>query len=248
MELTTISVIVTTLNEGHNLARCLDRLRGFGEVIVVDSFSTDATLDIARTYPVVIYSRPYESAAKQKNWAIGRTRHEWVLILDADEVLEEDLLREIVALDANGTVDGYWLRRRSDYLGRWIRYCGWQRDKVLRLFRKSRGRYEEREVHEEIVLEGAAAILSAPLYHYPYRSHAHYMAKLEEYSTRGAMEYVKRGGRFPLINMLLHPPFRFLRMYVVQRGFLDGYPGLMLCLRSAGGVWRKYSKARRMKP
>lgn len=247
MKLKSISVIVTTLDEEHNLARCLDHLRGFGEVILVDSFSADTTLEIARSYPAVIYSRPYESAAKQKNWAIDRARFEWILILDADEVLSGDLRREIEALNGNGAVNGYWMRRRSNYMGRQIRYCGWQRDKVMRLFRKSRGRYEEKEVHEEIVLKGTAVLLSSPLYHYPYRDNAHYMDKLEEYSTRGAKEYVKRGGRFPAIKMLVHPPFRFLRMYLLQFGILDGYPGLMLCLRSAFGVWRKYSKARRLK-
>ncbi|MBI4721041.1 MAG: glycosyltransferase family 2 protein [Chitinivibrionia bacterium] len=247
MDFKNISVIVTCMNEEHTLARCLASCAGAGETLVVDSFSTDRTLEVARSHPAVVFQRPYESAAKQKNWAVDRAAREWVLILDADEELSPELRREIEALEAPRGVDGFWIRRRSTYLGRRISHCGWQRDKVLRLFRRGAGRYEEKEVHEEISLSGTPAHLAGFLIHAPYRDRAHYMRKLEEYSTRGAREYRKRGGRFPAVNMALHPPFRFLRMYVFQGGFLDGSRGFELCALSAYGVWRKYSKARSMK-
>jgi glycosyltransferase involved in cell wall biosynthesis len=247
MDLRKISAIITVMNEEPVLDRCLARCEGLGEVIVVDSFSTDRSLEIARSHPTIIYQRPYESAAAQKNWAIERAANEWILILDADEEMSEALKREIETLEAPPGVDGFWIRRESTFLGRRIAHCGWQRDKVLRLFRKSGGRYEERAVHEEMVLSGRSALLGGKLFHSPYRDRMHYMRKLEEYSARGAREYLKRGGRFPLANMLLHPPFRFARMYLMQGGFLDGRPGLELCLLSSYGVWRKYSKARSMK-
>lgn len=242
MNIAEISVIVTSYNEEENLKRCLRNLKGFGEILLVDSFSTDGTVAIARAYGVTVYSRPYESAARQKNWALDRVRHPWVLILDADEEVTEDLRREIVDLQPSG-IDGYWIRRDSEYLGRRIRHCGWQRDKVLRLLRANSGRYVERAVHEEIALEGRAGSLENRLLHFPYSRVEKHLSKIEEYSTRGACDYVTRSGRFAVLNMLVHPPFRFLRMYVLQGGLLDGSSGFILCLLSSYGVFLKYAKA-----
>jgi glycosyltransferase involved in cell wall biosynthesis len=237
-----VSVVVTAFNEEANLARCLDSVRGFGEIIVVDSFSGDGTVDIARARASVVYQRPYTSPPDQKNWAVARARNDWVLVLDADEALDPSTRGEIERLDP-GSRAGFWIRRRSDYLGRAIRGCGWQRDKVLRLYDRRRGRYPEAWVHEEVVLEGEAGRLSGRLRHTPYRDVAHHLDKIDGYTTRGARQYVERGGRAALLNMLLHPPFRFLRMYALQRGFRDGYPGLVLCLLSSYSVFLKYAKA-----
>lgn len=246
MRLSDISVIVTTFNEEANIKRCLDNLRGFDEIIVVDSFSGDRTLEIARGFPATICQRPYRSAAEQKNWALDRARNDWVLILDADEKAPDALIREIETLDPTAA-EGYWIRRVSDYLGRPIRHCGWQRDKVLRLFRRSKGRYEVKAVHEEVRMPSRVPVLKEALEHHPYRRIDQHFEKIEEYSTRGAIDYVHRGGRLPLVNMLLHPPFRFLRMYVMQRGVLDGKQGFILCLLSAYGVFLKYAKAWELK-
>ncbi len=242
MNVADVSVIVTSFNEGANIGRCLDSLRGFGEVVLVDSFSVDDTLDVARRYPVTIYSRPYFSAAAQKNWALDVVRNDWVLILDADESVTGELHREIENLDTTG-VDGYWIRRSSVYLGRMIRGCGWQRDKVLRLFDRRRGRYGEVAVHEEVDLDGTENIMTHRLTHYPYRDVDHHFQKINDYSSRGARDYVDGGGRVALLNALLHPPFRFLRMYVLQQGIRDGSQGLILCLLSAYSVFLKYAKA-----
>lgn len=241
MDLKNISVIVTCRDEAANIARCLDSLRGFGEIVLVDSFSADETLETARRYPVKIYVRPYRSAAAQKNWALSVIANRWVLILDADERLSEPLREEISGLEPD-TTGGYWIRRTSEYLGATIRGCGWQRDKVLRLFDRERGRYEEIEVHEEVSLDGKAGILNERLLHNPYRDVHHHLLKINEYSSRGARNYVERGGRWAVLNMLLHPPFRFARMYLLQRGFLDGWRGLLLCLLSSYSVFLKYAK------
>ncbi len=169
-------------------------------------------------------------------------RHDWVLVLDADEVLTPELVGEIEALDAEHQ-PGYWIRRDSDYLGRRIRYCGWQRDKVLRLFRRSCGRYVETEVHEEVHLEGQAGFLRGRLRHYPYRDLEQHLHKINAYTTRGAKDFVRAGGRLAVLRLLLHPPLRFFRMYFLQLGFLDGAQGLVLCLVSAYSVMLKYAKA-----
>lgn len=244
MNLDRISVIVTTFNEQRTIGRCLESLAGFRHVLMVDSFSDDRTLEIAAAYPVRVVQHAYETPAKQKNWALQQVRHDWVLILDADEALTPALRREIEALPDPPQCDGYWIRRDSEYLGRRIRHCGWQRDKVLRLFRREAGAYEETEVHEEVVLRSEPGILSARLHHDPYADVAHHLRKMKRYASLGARDFVHRGGRFAIIRMLLHPPLRFLRMYVLQAGILDGFQGFVLCSLSAYGVMLKYAKAR----
>jgi len=243
MNLRDISVVITCFNEEDNIRRCLDGVKDFGEVILVDSFSTDGTLDIAREYPVIIYRRPYLSAAKQKNWAIARTVNRWVLVIDADEEVPHELASEIEAISEQQGWSGYWIRRSSEYLGKRIRHCGWQRDKVLRLFDKNRGSYNEREVHEEVVLAGDHGYLRSRLHHFPYTRIEQHFDKINEYSGRGARDYIDGGGKHPLWNTFLHPPFRFFRMYVLQRGFLDGLHGFILCLLSSYSVFLKYAKA-----
>jgi glycosyltransferase involved in cell wall biosynthesis len=238
-----VSVIVTTLDEEANIESCLAPLSGFGEIIVVDCFSSDATLEIARRFPSVIYSRPYESAARQKNWALDLARHRWVLVLDADEVAGSSLIGEIEGFDEGSGIDGFWIRRESHYLGGRIRHCGWQRDKVLRFFDRTKGKYEDVEVHEEVSVRGRVSTLRSALAHHPYNRIEQHLHKIEQYSTRGAREYVKRGGRFAVLRMLLDPPLRMARMYVAQLGFLDGKRGFLLCLLSSYGVFLKYAKA-----
>ncbi len=243
MNVREISAIVTTFNEEGNIDDCLSRVEGFGEIVVVDSFSTDRTLEAARSHGAVIFVRPYESAAKQKNWALGMVRHRWVLILDADELLSDELRHEIEAFDETSGESGFWIRRDSHYLGGPIRHCGWQRDKVLRFFDRSKGRYEEVEVHEEVSLAGRAGTFRGRLEHHPYRRIEQHLDKIEQYSTRGAREFARGKRRFPLIQLMVHPAFRMIRMYVLQGGFLDGRRGFLLCLLSSYGVLLKYAKA-----
>lgn len=241
-----ISVIITTRNEAANLPRCLESVRGFGEIIVVDSFSGDDTVDIARHARATVFQRAYRSPSDQKNWAVARAQNDWVLILDADEWLNDALRAEIEALTPVVQA-GFWIHRRSEYLGRPIRGCGWQRDKVLRLYDRRRGHYPQARVHEEVELNGPAGRLRARLGHRPYRDVAHHMEKIDDYTARGARQAIERGLRAPWLHLLLHPPFRFFRMYVLQLGIRDGYPGLVLCLMSSAGVFLKYARAWELK-
>jgi hypothetical protein len=166
-----------------------------------------------------------------------------VLVVDADEAVTAELRKEIEALSETDGKLGFWIRRSSEYLGKRIRYCGWQRDKVLRFFDKNHGSYDEREVHEEVVLDGAHGYLDSRLNHYPYAKIEQHFDKINEYSSRGARDYIDRGGKHPLLCTIFHPPFRFLRMYALQRGFLDGLNGFLLCLLSSYSVFLKYAKA-----
>jgi glycosyltransferase involved in cell wall biosynthesis len=246
MNLRDISVIVTTRNEAANIARCLESVKGFGEIIVVDSFSGDDTVEIARRNRTTVFQRPYRSPSDQKNWASARAVNDWVLILDADEWLTDALCAEIEAL-VSGDRAGFWIHRRSEYMGRPIRGCGWQRDRVLRLYDRRRGHYPPARVHEEVELLGDAGRLRSRLGHRPYRDVAHHIEKIDDYTARGARQAIDRGLRAPWLHLLLHPPFRFIRMYLLQLGITDGYPGLVLCLLSAAGVFLKYARAWELK-
>jgi glycosyltransferase involved in cell wall biosynthesis len=238
-----LSVLVTTFNEAENLPACLDSVRWAEDVLVVDSGSTDATAAIARAFGTRWLEHPYESAARQKNWALPFLRHPWVLILDADERVSAELAAEIRAVvAADGPEDGYFLHRTSRFLGREIRHCGWDRDDILRLVRAGRGRYDDRMVHEELQLEGHAGKLRGPLRHDTVRSLRDYLDKLDRYTARGAADLRRAGRRPAWTALVLRPPARFLRMYLLQRGFLDGIHGLLLCTLAAFSVWLKYAR------
>jgi len=243
--LSDISLVVITFNEELNIERCLRSAAGVGEIIVVDSFSTDDTPGLARQAGATVYQRPFISAADQKNWAIRQATREWVLVLDADESLSGELKREIGEALAGNERDGYWLKRRNIFLGKRVRFCGWQRDRVLRLFRRSKGHYPPRAVHERLALDGRTGRLRGPLDHIPYRDGDDYLDRMKSYSMRGAEDLFTRGaGWFPAVAF--NPPARFVRMYILQLGFLDGATGFMLCGMAAAGVFFKYVRLREL--
>jgi len=238
-----LSVLITTYNEAENLPACLESVGWADEVLVVDSGSTDATAAVARQFGAGWIVHPYESAARQKNWALPQLRHAWVLVLDADERVSAELAAEIRAVvAADGPQDGYYLQRTSFFLGHRIRHCGWDRDAILRLFRAGRGRYDDRMVHELLALDGRSGTLRGALFHYTYRTLADYLERLGRYTARGAADLRRAGKRASLGALLLRPPARFCRMYFLQHGWLDGIPGLMLCTLAAFSVWLKYAR------
>ncbi len=235
-----ISLLVITLNEEDNIAGCIASVTGVGEVVVVDSFSSDRTVEIAETAGATVYKREFISYSDQKNWGMGKCSCEWILILDADERLSSSLGEEIAARVEDPDAAGFFLRRRSEFLGRRIRFCGWDRDRVLRLFRRGKGHYPERAVHERLELDGSARTLKGWVYHNPYRDLDDYLDRMKNYSRRGAEEASRKGRRwFPAI--VLNPPARFIRMYLLQLGFLDGIAGLILCSLASAQVFLKYS-------
>jgi glycosyltransferase involved in cell wall biosynthesis len=243
--LSNVSLIVITYNEASNIGKCLESAHGVGEIIVVDSFSADETVGIAKRMGAAVFQRPYISAADQKNWAIEKVEREWVLILDADESLSAELSTEIARTLERPDHDGYWLRRRNVFLGTRIRFCGWQRDRVLRLFRRETGHYPAKAVHEKLELKGRPGKLRGFLDHNPYRDLDDYMQRMRNYSKRGAEELFKRRrGWFPAL--FTRPIARFIRMYFLQLGFLDGAAGLKLCRLAAAGVFLKYSFVREL--
>lgn len=243
--LSNCTLVVVTLNEEDRLSRCLESVAGAGEIVVVDSFSGDRTAEIARAHGAQVYQREFTTAADQKNWAIEKASKDWILLLDADEALSSELLREVEKALERPRVEGYLLLRRSEFLGETIGHCGWGDERIVRLFRRGRGHYPEREVHERLVLDGRAAPLAGSIEHRPYRDLADYMERMKNYSLRGAVELHKKGRSwFP--GILTHPAGRFFRMYFLQLGFLDGAPGFLLCALASSGVFLKYAALREL--
>jgi glycosyltransferase involved in cell wall biosynthesis len=264
----TLSVVIITYNEEANLGRTLNSVQalvadGKGEIIIVDSGSTDRTVEIAKSYGAKVFVESWKGYAAQKNSAIGKATGDWILSLDADESTDEELVQEIQYMILGGgrssmrgnvsvhstvgiasTVKGFWIRRKNHFLGRWIKYGGFWPDPKLRLFPRGLGQFEDRQVHEDIRLEGRTARLSGALIHDSYATLSDYIEHMNRYSSLGA-EMVVANGRcgFSVIDIILRPLATFIYNYVFRLGFLDGREGLLLHLYHAVYVSWKYAKA-----
>ncbi len=251
----TLSVAIITLNEEGNLARTLGSVRFADEVIVVDSGSTDRTLEIARDAGAIVFSEPWQGFARQKNFAIDQCSGTWILSLDADEELSEALQQEIVSLlRSRPQADAYRIRRRNLFLGRWMRFGGYYPDPKLRLFRRQSvngvapPRFAERPVHETIAFNGICETLHHDLIHHAYPTIESYIEHMNRYSTLGAQIAIGKGktGRswwaFQY-NIAVIPFFTFLWNYIFRGGFLDGREGFLQHLFHSFYTSWKYAKA-----
>lgn len=243
-----LSVIVPTFNEERNVKSCLESVRWADEVLVVDSFSTDATLEIARPLAARVLQHEYVNSAAQKNWAIPQAEHRWVMIVDADEAVGPELAAEIQNLLAKGpSLDGYVIRRLNHFHGKPIRHGGWGRDRVLRLFDRSKGRYQDKHVHAEVEVEGGrVGELRHPLLHDTFHGFDEYLRKVNRYTAWGAEDLFRRGRRPRASDLVLRPAARFLKRYVVQAGFLDGPEGLVISGLDMYSVFLKYARLREL--
>jgi glycosyltransferase involved in cell wall biosynthesis len=239
-----LSILVPTYNEERNIRACLESARWADEVVVVDSFSTDRTREIAREIADRVVEHEYVNSAAQKNWAIPQVSHSWVMIVDADERVTRELRDEILGvLENNHGLDGFRIRRVNHFLGKRVRFCGWQRDSVLRLFRRDLGRYQDREVHADVIVEGGrVGWLRGRLLHYTFENFEQYLRKFDRYTSWAAGDRGKRTRRVRWWHLTLRPAWRFFRQYVLQLGFLDGQTGLVLCSMAAYSVFLKYAK------
>ncbi len=238
-----LTIIVPTYNEAGNIRECLESARFADELLVVDSFSDDDTLAIARRAGARIIQRQYGYSAQQKNWAIPQATHEWILLVDADERVTPELREEILALLRDTPrADGYWIRRVNHFIGRPIRHCGWGSDKVIRLFRRDVSRYQDRRVHAEIDLPGPLPTMKHALEHHTFRSFGQYWHKLQLYSEWGASQMYLEGRRARGIDVLVRPFGRFIKMYLLRLGFLEGAHGVVLSMLGAFTVYLKYAR------
>jgi glycosyltransferase involved in cell wall biosynthesis len=244
-----VSAIVTTFNEEQNIADCIKSLLWCDEILVVDSFSTDKTAEIVRGFgdpehggKVRFYQRTYFGSASQKNWAMDQVTNDWILIFDADERCTPALQQEIEELLASGPAnDAYTIRRRVYFLGKVIRFSGWQHDQVVRLVRTGTARYPNRRVHADMVTRGPAPLLRNPMEHYMTDSLDEYARRIEKYSFWGASQNWREGRKSGFTQVFGRSIWRFLRTYVFQLGVLDGMHGLVFCMLQAYGTYLKWA-------
>jgi glycosyltransferase involved in cell wall biosynthesis len=214
------------------------------EIVVVDAESTDGTADLGRRFTSKVFVRAWPGFAAQKNFALSQATQPWVLSLDADETVTPELRLAIEAiLDADGPLDGYYLPRKNFFRGRWIRHGTWYPDHQLRLFRRGHGTFRSVAVHEGVELRGRSGYVKAPLLHTSYRSIEDFVQRSNTYSTLAAADLVRRGERISWAALLLRPAGRFLSMYVLHRGFLDGGPGFTLAVLYSYYVFLRTLKA-----
>lgn len=236
-----VSVVIVTKDEERNIRDALESVRDFEDIVVLDAFSSDGTPAICREYTSRVYQQEWMGYARQKQAAVDRAERQWVLILDADERVTPELKKEISETIQEGAFSGYYLPRKSFFLGRWMRHSGWWPDHILRLFRKDTAYIEPREVHEKVVVNGAVGYLKEPLEHYTYRTISDYIRKMENYSTLSAQELGDKKDA-PLISMALNPFAVFIKMFFLRQGFRDGMHGFILAGLYSFYTFLKYAK------
>jgi glycosyltransferase involved in cell wall biosynthesis len=238
-----LSVIVITRNEAHNIQACLQSVAWCDEIVVVDSGSTDETAALARACGAqVVQTADWPGYGPQKNVALSHARSDWVLSIDADERVTPALRDEILAAMASGTHDAYRLPRLSRFCGRFIRHAGWYPEPVLRLFRRGETRFSDDLVHERVVAKGSVGMLREPLMHYTYADYSEVLTKIDRYSTLGARQAFERGERATPWTAVFHGLWAFVRTYVFRAGFLDGAQGFGVALMLGEASYYKYIK------
>jgi (heptosyl)LPS beta-1,4-glucosyltransferase len=233
-----LTVLIPCKNERLNIRPCIESARLVAdEILVADSGSFDETRDIVREMGGCrLIEREFVNYSDFKNWAIPQARHPWVLILDADERITAEAAAEIreVLRNPDEQIDGYWVPRRTFFMGHEVRYSGWDTDALLRLIRRDRCRYKECRVHEEIVFQRQrTGHLRSPLLHYTYWTYDQYYEKYLRYVKWGAHDLWDKGRRCSTLGLLVRPFLRFFQLYVLRRGFLDGKVGIQSCMLQA---------------
>lgn len=246
-----ITFCLITLNEETNLPRCLQSCRDLAdELVVVDSGSSDATLKIAAEFGARCVHQAWLGYVGQKNFALSLASHEWVFSLDADEELSprlrDELLRLRAAGDPGDAISGYSMPRCVLYEGRWIRHGDWYPDRLTRLFRRSRARFAGGKVHERLELSGKVQPLTGDIYHHSFRDRQDHWARGEKYARLWAETQAENGRKVGPLSPLGHAAFRWVRGFLLKRGFLDGVHGLRIANYSAREVYLKYRILRRL--
>jgi glycosyltransferase involved in cell wall biosynthesis len=251
-----ISAVIITYNEERIIARSIDSLQSVvDEVIVVDSFSTDRTIEICKEKGAVVFQNKFEGYKTQKNFATTKAKHQWILSVDADEVLSDELINSLVKWRKSHKVSsdlsssssqsaGYFVNRRTDYCGKWVNYGGWYPDKKMRFFNRNLGQWSGRNVHEFVkIKEGFSTnLLKGDLLHYSINEPAELLRKLYTYSEMGARFMNNEGRSTSFIEAIYRSGFRWLRQTIFQLGFLDGMLGLKIAKQNTLATFWKYRR------
>lgn len=244
-----LSVAIITFNEERNIERCLVSVAEIAnEIIVVDSFSTDRTKEICDRFNVKFSANPFAGHIEQKNHALSLCSHRFVLSVDADEALSDELKKSILNAKKSGLSGGYTFNRLTNYCGSWIKHCGWYPDVKLRLFDREKGGWTGMNPHDkfEFFDKTITRHLHGDLLHYSYHSLDDHYKQVEYFTTIGAISYFEKGRKAGLGLLWLSPAAKFIRDYLFNLGFLDGKAGWQVCTISAGATYKKYYKLRKL--
>lgn len=238
-----ISVILITKNEAHDLPDCLASVSWADEIIICDSGSTDATLDIARQYTPHVFSTDWPGFGPQKNRALSKATGDWILSIDADERVSSELRDEIKAvLSRKDDLDAFSIPRHSLYCGHKIRFGDWRGDRVTRLFRREKAQFTNALVHESLQVNGKTGSLKSPLIHLAFKDFNEVLAKMDHYSSLGAQNHFAAGKSASFSKAVVRSMWTFIRGYFIRLGFLDGKAGFQLAVSNAEGCYYRYLK------
>jgi len=238
-----ISAAIIAYNEEKNIRRCLESVSWADEIVVIDSFSTDRTVEICREYTDRVIQHEWEGHIRQKNFAVESAANDWIFSIDSDEEVSPELRDSILALRERGLEqDGYRMARRTHYLGRWIRHSGWYPDYKVRLFQREWGRWGGVDPHDEVQLEGTCETLEGDLHHYSYEDVAAHVRELDFLTTISSQELYKMGRKASVVNLLLSPAGKFLKTLFLKGGLLDGWAGFFIAVTGSFYVFLKYLK------
>ena len=237
-----LSVTIITLNEEQNIRDALESVKWADEIVVVDSGSADRTVEICKEYTDRVFYNQWPGHIAQKNLAIDKAAHQWILSIDADERVTPELAAEIKEVLKGPKADAYSVPRHVFYLGRWINHSGWYPDRKIRLFRSDKGRWGGIDPHDTVIVNGEVNCLKGDLIHYSFRDIAHHINTMNSFTTIASKEYVKLGKRFRFRDILFRPFFMFLKSYVLKQGFRDGLPGIIIAVTAGYHVFMKYAK------
>ena len=239
-----LSVYVMAFNEKEKIKDCLESVKWADEIVLMDSFSTDGTVEIARQYGAKIVQKEFIGFGKLRNIALENCSNDWVLSVDADERVTEELKAEIMQKLSEGPkADAYYVPRKSHFLNIWIRHCGWYPDyRQPQFFNRKKMKYTEQMVHETYELDGKIGYLKGHVLQFPFLSLDQFVRKMDRYSSLRAGEMFTDGKKFSIIQMIVNPLAMFFRMYAAKLGFLDGRVGLILSSLYAYYTMMKYIK------
>lgn len=240
-----LTALIPVGNEIHNIEEVIASVNFADEILVVDSYSTDGTFEKAKELSDKVIRRDYQYSASQKNWAIPQAKHDWILLLDADERVTEELKKEVLETLKNPSQDGtaaYWIGRKNHFMGEAVNYSGWQNDKVIRLFQRDKCRYEDKQVHAEIITDGKVASLKNKFFHNTYTTFDEHIEKMNRYAWWQAKDYDKRTGKLNGYHFVIKPCWRFFKHYIIQGGFRDGVVGLTVSYIQGYMVFMRYVK------
>lgn len=244
-----LSAVIITYNEEEHLEKCLSSLQGIAdEIIVLDSYSTDRTAEICKSFNAHFIQHKFEGYIEQKNYALSLAKNDYILSLDGDEVLSEALKTSILNIKSNWKFDGYFFNRLNNYCGQWIKHSDWYPDKKLRLFKKGSGEWKGINPHDCYTLKKGlkSGKLNGDLLHWMYRDYSEHNQKIEDFTTIASEAYYKLGIKSSIWKIIYRPIWSFFKAYFLRLGFLDGINGFIISVQTYHGTFLKYIKLYRL--